>query len=229
MALLSWMPRVRSLYSRYFSTMGASSLWALAVFWKRAESETISGEDRALLSSSYFNSVWSRRSNMGANTCRAYNGGKDYCTGTPLVLSKTGSLRAIECCISTVRFRYLSCHHERPLGREGSAVFPLAIVLSAKLHIPRFARNDNSQPNPRCQTTTVGHYLRRRSTTSTFQSHPTARLKSFPLEREREAKFVAAGAARRSPTRRRAVSPTPWPRSRRRWRSRPGHPRAAAW
>src|ERR1035438_889455 len=59
------MPRVRSLYSRYFSTMGASSLWALAVFWKRAESETMSGEDRALLSSSYFNSVWSRRSNMG--------------------------------------------------------------------------------------------------------------------------------------------------------------------
>src|SRR5664280_29008 len=66
MALLSWMPRVRSLYSRYFSTMGASSLWALAVFWKRAESETISGEARALLSSSYFNSVWSRRSNMGS-------------------------------------------------------------------------------------------------------------------------------------------------------------------
>src|ERR1039458_10649793 len=60
------MPRVRSLYSRYFSTIGASSLWALAVFWKRAESETISGEDRALLSSSYFSSVWSRRSNMGS-------------------------------------------------------------------------------------------------------------------------------------------------------------------
>src|ERR1035438_144527 len=60
------MPRFRSLYSRYFSTIGASSLWALAVFWKRAESVTISGDDRALLSSSYFSSVWSRRSNMGS-------------------------------------------------------------------------------------------------------------------------------------------------------------------
>src|SRR5450755_2984287 len=130
MNLLSWIPRVRSLYSRYFSTMGASSLWALAVFWKRAESETISGEDRALLSSSYFSSVWSRRSNMGYQL---------YCT-------------------------FLVCHPERRRRRI-------------------------------CDAGVEGPLLQIELGTVLF----------------------AAGAARQSPVRRRAVSPTPWPRSRRRW------------
>src|SRR5664280_2793185 len=124
MALLSWMPRVRSLYSRYFSTMGASSLWALAVFWKRAESETISGEARALLSSSYFSSVWSRRSNMGSNMCRVHNSRKDYCTGTP------------------IRFRHLSVVITNGLQAVRDLLFPLAMMPSAKQQIPRFAPND---------------------------------------------------------------------------------------
>src|SRR5258707_15283208 len=65
MALLSAMPRVRSLYSRYFSTIGATSLCAFAVLWYFAESLTISGEARALVSSSYRASIWSKRSNIG--------------------------------------------------------------------------------------------------------------------------------------------------------------------
>src|SRR5450759_1148793 len=126
MALLSWMPRVRSLYSRYFSTMGASSLWALAAFWKRAESETMSGEDRALLSSSYFNSVWSRRSNMGS-----------------FLLYGTRS--------------------------------DPGVTLSERPQLPRV-------------------------------EGPLFHSKACVLESQ----FVAAGAARQSPVRRRAVSPTPW-------------------
>jgi hypothetical protein len=46
------MPRFRSLNSRYFSTTGVSSLWALAVFWYFAESLITSGEARAWVSSS---------------------------------------------------------------------------------------------------------------------------------------------------------------------------------
>src|SRR5947207_4258206 len=69
MALLSWIPRCRSLYSRYFSTISATSLWALAVFWYLAESPVISGEDRALVSSSYFASIWFRRSNIDIFYC----------------------------------------------------------------------------------------------------------------------------------------------------------------
>src|SRR5579863_4129885 len=63
-ALLSAIPLVRSLYSRYFSTIGAISACALAVFWYFAESLTISGDASALVSSSYRTSIWSKRSNM---------------------------------------------------------------------------------------------------------------------------------------------------------------------
>ena len=49
-ALLSSMPRFRSLYSRYFSTIVEISLCAFAVFWYRAESLTISGEASASVS-----------------------------------------------------------------------------------------------------------------------------------------------------------------------------------
>src|SRR3954467_9955824 len=64
MALLSAMPFLRSLNSRYFSAMGATSLWAFAVFWYFAESVTISGDARAAFSSSYRASIWSSRSNI---------------------------------------------------------------------------------------------------------------------------------------------------------------------
>src|SRR5579859_6156939 len=63
-ALLSAIPLVRSLYSRYFSTMGAISACALAVFWYLAESLTISGDASAFVSSSYRASIWSNRSNI---------------------------------------------------------------------------------------------------------------------------------------------------------------------
>ena len=42
------------------------------------------------------------------------------------------------------RFAILICHHERPPGREGSAVFPSVVPRTNEEQIPRFTRNDNS-------------------------------------------------------------------------------------
>src|SRR5215467_5544087 len=64
MALLSSIPRCRSLYSRYLSTISERSLWALAVFWYLDESLITSGEESARVSSSYLASIWLRRSNI---------------------------------------------------------------------------------------------------------------------------------------------------------------------
>src|SRR6516225_7563728 len=75
------MPRVRSLYSRYLSTTGASSLCVLAVFWYRAESEMTSGDARAWFSSSYFASICSKRSNMEFLALSFRVGQTQYCTG----------------------------------------------------------------------------------------------------------------------------------------------------
>src|SRR5215469_2136268 len=63
-ALLSSIPRCRSLYSRYFSTISESSLCAFAVFWYFDESLITSGDARARVSSSYRDSIWFRRSNI---------------------------------------------------------------------------------------------------------------------------------------------------------------------
>src|SRR5437868_14155366 len=57
------MPFFKSLYSRFFPTMGAISLCALAVFWYLEESPMISGDASACVNSTYFDSVCSRRSN----------------------------------------------------------------------------------------------------------------------------------------------------------------------
>src|SRR5438270_4515777 len=64
MALLSSIPRFRSLYSRYFSTISATSLWALAVFWYLDESLITLGEESARVSSSYLASIWFSLSNI---------------------------------------------------------------------------------------------------------------------------------------------------------------------
>src|SRR5215472_3474744 len=58
------MPRCRSLYSRYFSTISVRSLCALAVFWYFEESPITSGDARALVNSSYLASIWFKRSNI---------------------------------------------------------------------------------------------------------------------------------------------------------------------
>src|ERR1035441_5903484 len=43
---------------------------------------------------------------------------------------------------------FLNCHHERPSGREGSAVFPIHGPRHKQKQIPRFARNDNFRSEP---------------------------------------------------------------------------------
>src|ERR1019366_3083974 len=61
------------------------------------------------------------------------------------VRRKLGRSLVAECCGTHKDQPHVwSCHHERPLGREGSAVFPSRRSSPKQQQIPRFARNDNS-------------------------------------------------------------------------------------